>query len=220
MRRMVTRKTSAHPRARSKPGRKSFSPDPRLVTSERILEGARAVLVECGFAQFTMRRVADTVGITVGNLGYHFPSKRDLIRAVIASLLENYSQRFDALLTSAESTRTDAVAGMVRLMMLDVESRELVYTFRELWSVALRDTTIQGAVDDFYDEIFDRIVTSLQRAVPGLTIQAARELVTLSALLSEGTGVVYGTRAARRVPLQRIVHLASSILADYSKGLE
>ncbi len=171
-----------------------------LVTSERIMYAARRVLVEQGYAKFSMRRVAAAAGITVGNLNYHFPNKRDLVRAVIRSLLDMYSQRFNAFFAGQRRKMGGAIASVTRLLMLDTESHELVYAFRELWSVSLRDAAVQRAVDDFYDETIGQIATSLQKCVSGLGTQAAYEVVTLMSLLSEGFAVIYGTRRQRACP--------------------
>ena len=42
------------------------------------------MLVTHGYAAFTSRRVAEAAGMAVGNLTYYFPSKRELLRVLIA----------------------------------------------------------------------------------------------------------------------------------------
>lgn len=47
-------------------------------TPERILEAARYYFNESGYAATTLVEIASSVGISQGNLTYHFPTKRNL----------------------------------------------------------------------------------------------------------------------------------------------
>ncbi len=53
-------------------------------TRERILDGARAGLLDAGYAGLSTRRVADGAGVPLSQLHYHFGGKRQLILAVLA----------------------------------------------------------------------------------------------------------------------------------------
>lgn len=54
----------------------------RLTTRERILEVSRVLFNRRGYANTTIADIAAEAGIAVGNLSYHFPAKRDLVRAL------------------------------------------------------------------------------------------------------------------------------------------
>ena len=51
----------------------------RLPTAERILTASRRLFNKKGFAATTLTEIADDVGISQGNLSYHFPTKKDLV---------------------------------------------------------------------------------------------------------------------------------------------
>lgn len=51
-------------------------------TRERILEATRALWNERGFLAVPVAEIAARVGISTGNLSYHFPAKRDLVVAL------------------------------------------------------------------------------------------------------------------------------------------
>ncbi len=51
----------------------------RATTRERILEAARRLFNEKGYAATTVAEIAASIGISQGNLTYHFPTKRDLV---------------------------------------------------------------------------------------------------------------------------------------------
>lgn len=52
---------------------------PRQSTKERILEAARSLFNSRGYAATSLSEIATSVGISQGNLTYHFPSKSDLV---------------------------------------------------------------------------------------------------------------------------------------------
>lgn len=52
-------------------------------TRERILDAARALFNERGYDRVTMRAVSDSLGISVGNLTYHFAHKHELVIALM-----------------------------------------------------------------------------------------------------------------------------------------
>ena len=71
---------------------------------ELILDGAEQVFSEKGFYGSTTRDIALESGVHLGLLGYYFPTKLDLYRAVITRRAEEYS---NALLASLRAVRGD-----------------------------------------------------------------------------------------------------------------
>lgn len=53
------------------------------ISRERIIEAANRLIYTRGYNQTSVSDVANAVGITKGNLNYHFKSKEDLLDAVI-----------------------------------------------------------------------------------------------------------------------------------------
>jgi AcrR family transcriptional regulator len=53
-------------------------------TRRQILDAARACLIEAGYANLSTRRIAESAGLALGHLHYHFGSKRNLLLAVLA----------------------------------------------------------------------------------------------------------------------------------------
>ncbi len=183
-------------------------------TRERVLLAARRVLVRNGYARFSIRRVADIAGIAVGNLTYHFPSKRKLLRALIESLIAEYRIGIERFYEDLTTRPESSLVKLVEWLLHDAASVISSRIFRELWAMALHDGVVARAIDDFYDVSIDKIVTLLREAHPGLDTRDALELVHLLALMSEGTNVVYGTRLNRAVALDRLTQVASATLVD------
>ncbi len=183
-------------------------------TREHVLLAARRVLIRDGHARFSIRRVAGVAGITVGNLTYHFPSKRRLLRTLIESLIAEYRVGIERFYEDLPAGSESSLPKLVEWLMRDATSVNSSRIFRELWTMALHDRFVARAIDDFYDVSIDRVVALLRKSHPALGARDALELVHLLALMSEGTNVIYGTRLDRRVALDRLTQAASAALAE------
>lgn len=69
------------------------------MTSERILEAARALFAARGYRATSMQAIADEVGITKAALYYHFDSKDEILHRLTLPLLDE----LEAVLAEAES---------------------------------------------------------------------------------------------------------------------
>ena len=75
---------------------------PSKDSCELILDGAEAVFSERGFFGSTTRDIAARSGVHLGLLGYYFPTKMDLYRAVVARRAE---ESVNAIRDSMEAAR-------------------------------------------------------------------------------------------------------------------
>jgi AcrR family transcriptional regulator len=155
-----------------------------------------------------------------GNLSYHFPSKRELLRAVIAKLVGEYSERLQAFVSEPDIPLGQELESLVDWLLTDAVTPQTVRIFRELWAMSLHDAVIRRAVDDFYDEVIDGVVQVLRRARPSADITAIRELVHMLAIMSEGSCVLYGMRKERAVPHRRIIELVPALLRAVAPDLQ
>lgn len=57
-----------------------------------ILDIARNLFNEIGYNDVSMRDIADTLNISVGNLTYHYKRKEDLVEAVVMQRHKNYKK--------------------------------------------------------------------------------------------------------------------------------
>jgi AcrR family transcriptional regulator len=178
------------------------------------LHSARTVLVREGHARFSIRSVAKVAGISVGNLTYHYASKRELLRALIESLIAEYRTQIERFYADLTVPSESSLVKLVEWLMRDAASAHSSRIFRELWAMALHDDVVARAIDDFYDVSIDKVVSLLRKTHPGLRSRDALELVHLLALMTEGTNVIYGTRTSRTVELDRLTRAASATLVQ------
>ena len=184
-------------------------------TPARILDTARDVLIRQGYAKFTTRSVAAAVGISPGNLAYHFPSKQKLLQGVVNRMVADYSGQFEALLTEGELQPGQDVRSLVRWLLTDTVREETVRVFRELWAISLHDESTRTAIDNMYDELMAGVTELLKRSYPNVEVRKLQEVVQLIAFASEGSIALYGTRFDRAVTHERMIDVITQLIDLY-----
>ena len=181
-------------------------------TADAILSAARKVLLAEGYERFTTRKAAKAAGITLGNLTYHYPSKRQLTTALIRRLLAEYSSAFEVSFAELAVPPDRKFKTLIEWLMADAVSTESNRLFRELWAMALHDRVVARAIDDFYDQTIERIAQLLCLTYPAMRRKSAMTIAHLLATVSEGTGVIYGTRRTRAASHADVMALAVDVL--------
>jgi TetR/AcrR family transcriptional repressor of nem operon len=73
-------------------------PEPhRTVAAERILDTAEKLAQTCGFNGFSYADIAVQLGVTKASLHYHFPTKAELGRALIARYRANFGMELETI---------------------------------------------------------------------------------------------------------------------------
>lgn len=87
-------------------------------TADKIVQTAEALIQEHGYTGFSFQDVADKVGIKKGSLYYHFPSKAELGRAVVAGYRRRMEQSAAALADAGVEDYWQALARYLEPMTL------------------------------------------------------------------------------------------------------
>jgi AcrR family transcriptional regulator len=95
-------------------------------TRARILEGARELFVQRGYAGTSVRDISERVGMTKGSLYYHFVSKEELLSALLTPLLD----AMDECVASATTAGT-VTSGVLRTLVDTLDEHGPV--LRSLW---------------------------------------------------------------------------------------
>jgi AcrR family transcriptional regulator len=148
-----------------------------------------ALLVEEGRGAFSMRGVAAKLGISLGNLQYHFPTEGDLFAAVVSSVLTSSVQALEAEV-GALTRAHDPVVLVDRLLMIHKDPT-LSLLFFELWSIAARNPMAKAAMTQFYEGYVERVMQVLAAMGRPCAAPRARAIVALlegTAVLAAGFG--------------------------------
>ena len=149
------------------------------VRSRPIVAAARVVITRDGVAGTTVRAVAQEAGIPLGTLQYVFPTKQQLLRAVIEDLVEELASN----LLSSVSPGADleyAIGHGIRtfwndLVVSDAEGVQL--TQYELTTYALRTAGLEELARWQYERYTDVVAGWLQRAATPVDARRLARLV-------------------------------------------
>ncbi|MEQ8282291.1 MAG: TetR/AcrR family transcriptional regulator [Parvibaculum sp.] len=106
----------------TKPAKTSQTP-PR--TKDRILAASLRLFNENGYDAVTTARISDEVGISEGNLWYHFRTKRDLVRAHQLALFVLIDKRL--AIASTPETVLESYALFNRMVFEEVWTYQFLY---------------------------------------------------------------------------------------------
>ena len=129
-------------------------------TKSNILQKAIELFNESGTASISMNALAEALGISAGNLQYHYKSKEDVIRAI----LEQMFGEFDVIYQPAEGQFTlDTLRQLMRLNFGIIWKyhffyRELTALLRNDKNLAKRYREIQEIRLQEQQELFRRLM--------------------------------------------------------------
>jgi len=105
-----------------------------VTTRDRILDAALVLTARKGAAGTSMRELADACDVNVAALYYHFPSKADLLRAVIEE------RRYDLQMGLVEVPSPSSGSDAERLARLLVEVWHGMQREEQVWRLLLAES--------------------------------------------------------------------------------
>jgi AcrR family transcriptional regulator len=153
-------------------------------TRDRIRQEAVALFTERGYATTSLREIADRVGITKASLYYHYPSKQDLLAAVVEPLLADWKR------TVGEAERLPRTDGNVRTVL--GSCLDTMLSHRAVANLFLRDAAAMlAALAPMLDDLLEvglrlRIWLAGPDPSPVARVRAVAAMELLGAGLSAG----------------------------------
>jgi len=158
-------------------------------TRGRILDAAVVLLGERGYAGLRTADVAAAAGLSKGAQTHHFPSKDDLVVAVVEHVFRRAGE-----LARTRAHRAGTVDAAIKALMADAQE----FFFSELFLIAL-DLAIQGRLKDTPDESVAQLSAATRLPVEahwrdalvqsGVPENAADDLLWLSLSIVRGLAI-------------------------------
>jgi AcrR family transcriptional regulator len=158
-----------------------------------ILASAKAVLVSDGLSALTTRRVAEDLGISIGNLAYYFPSKDALLQAIVAHVIEGYDKEFEQESKSFPNSPRERLQAFFRYLIEDSKRPEVQRFFYQFWGLATQNAEIAKARTAMYQHFAAQLLKMLIDIHPGKSASALEHTVFALLACIEGLHVVYGS---------------------------
>lgn len=128
-------------------------------TKERILATSLRLFNEQGYDAVTTARIADEVGISEGNLWYHFRTKRDLVSAHQLDLFARIDKRL--AIESTPETVLQSYALYNRLMFEEVWAYQFLY--RDQADYGRTSPELEDKVRDIYETTRSMLIGFFQQ---------------------------------------------------------
>lgn len=154
-------------------------------TRQKIIDVGRTILVEEGYENFILRRVAAEAKIKPGNLQYYFSSKKELLSAVLLSEISRYKDIYAQFADRGKGARevTDAV---VDFLIKEIRLKSTTNIWYVVWAQSAHDEDLAKVMDEWYLEYMGSLRELFKATVPGLSDRRAGHAASLLTALMDG----------------------------------
>jgi len=166
--------------------------------SEKILMTAFECLSTRGYANVSMRNIADNAGVALSQLTYYYKNKEKLFTEVINVMMDQYLREIEDNIKSAKDAK-EVIASLVRFFKeLIMDNPKLLrlfidFTAQALWIPSFREQ-LDGLFNDL-TEIIERnllIDTKISNSSLGYSPKSIAKLI-LGALFGTSIQIILGT---------------------------
>ncbi|MBS0483036.1 MAG: TetR/AcrR family transcriptional regulator [Proteobacteria bacterium] len=161
-------------------------------TREQILHAALQLLVDHGYRAMSMRRVAAACGMKLGNLTYHFPTREDLVRALLDAVIASYEVEFSAISQNPDQTPEHHLELYCELVLEDIRTKKTTRVFPELWSLTNHDPFVLDRVHELYARARAPLEAIIAKMRPDLDQSQCAALALFISASMEGMTIFAG----------------------------
>jgi AcrR family transcriptional regulator len=153
-----------------------------------MLQTAIEIIADEGYGSLSMRALARASGMKLGALQYHFPTREEMLRALVDYIAEEYRRAFESMHDDVGSPGVREIAKF----MLDDSGGDLLLSDR-LWPQLWAMEQVEPLVSDLLEDVYAEYVTLLEKALEVSGSQSSRaEALCLMSLL-EGESLFTGS---------------------------
>lgn len=137
-----------------------------------VLEASRSIILESGIGKLSHGAIAEVLDISKSAIHWHFPTKDDLLKALIDDYLEHLQaeeKRHETPFIASGLSPEDAVLPAMRLWYLDFRENRAgwVGLGSQLLSLSSRHPALVEPIRAWYKSLYDRIGRSSADTVRG-----------------------------------------------------
>lgn len=189
-------------------------------TAARIVVAARELLMNEGYAQFSMRTVAARAGLHLANVQYYYKTREDLVKALLEDTGARYRASYDTLLAQTPVDRLARFKAIIEFNLKDIATSETRRYFIQLWALL---TEIDGPaghlMNDLYAIDIQQLSGCIAELVPGTETAEVRRRASVLAAMIEGLVVVRGAHSRNPAELKRLMSRAHAVAMQIALGL-
>jgi AcrR family transcriptional regulator len=173
-------------------------------TATRILEEAKNIVVEDGFLGLSFRAIAKRTGTTVGNIGYYYATKDDLMVDLAEYIFDRWEFRLQRDMPPSMTDRRERFRYFIRYMIDQNKQRKTMFLLLEMWAMANRSLAVSKMMDTFYGRLRDSIDGMIADLNPKMTADTRALRAALITTQIEGLMILVGPRKPKHRELDGI----------------
>jgi len=163
-------------------------------TIASIIRTGADILLEEGFTALTKRKIANRLGISHGNVGYYFPTRESLWRAVVEYELKEYYKvhhsKFCIDSDDPQANFDEYVASWIN----EYDDRVVRVFFSHIIAFAEVNEDIAKLRDEIYEMFFEQTLRLAQALEPAVEASELERRVLAVIVLLEGLHAVSAFR--------------------------
>lgn len=161
---------------------------PEKSRKQQIILSARSLLAKRGESGFSLREVAKEVGIKLASLQYHFPTRAELVEAILAHTIDVYLKELEALPVIAGANPEDTLRTVLRWFTgTQAIGDEDVRLEVHLWAMALNDPLVLASLARYHRLYLEKIAELIANARPDIDAAEVKRRAVAIACLQEGS---------------------------------
>jgi AcrR family transcriptional regulator len=171
----------------------------RVSHRDSLLEAARTLILEKGFAATTARDLVSASGTNLGSIGYHFGSREALLSQALEELFDEWTELLAGAAFSGEDLSPVERLTASWKATLDTlsEHRALIRAFVEAMAHAERSPTFRKQMRDHYRRSRRRVAGLVEAILgPGAPAKGADPMVIALFLIAVFDGLAVQSRIA------------------------
>lgn len=137
---------------------------PTAQRREEILDAAHTLFTTKGFQPTTMEDILKVVGIAKGTLYYHFPSKEQILRALVLRIVGQVEQRAREVADSS-APAVDKLVTIMAAMRVEAAQTELVEQFHAPGNAEFHLLSITAMIEHLTPVLADVVAQGVNEGI-------------------------------------------------------
>lgn len=129
----------------------------KVKQSEIILDAAYNCISSKGYANVSMREIANEAGVALSQLHYYFGSKKELFREIIKKMMEKYLLEVESHLKKGETSKEKFSSLVMFFQEMLTHNQELFCLLYDLTGLALWSDSFRDLLSTLFKELSNMI---------------------------------------------------------------
>jgi len=166
-----------------------------LTRKDAILQIARHILVAEGHYRLTMRNLAEKSGMKLASLQYHYPTKTELVSALMDQSIDTYHRMIWNLVNSIGTSEDKAA---IHQLFANYQDEQMNSAFDQLWALSVQDPSLKQQYGEAYASFWEKISDEVGRFDPSADSDTKRTRAAMIISLLDGLETFFSAEQLRQ----------------------